>query len=150
MRWTTIRVANPASIEFTGEKSRCGELRINLGPKTKIHAREFYSEFDSISGEDSEDDEPLMWRQIYAGPQTMEFNNKALKEYRIDRGMTQNEVAEAIGAAVRTYQKWERGDSIPDGHYLLRLMNWLQIEDVQGLIKYEDYPDSTDKEVPYE
>ena len=150
MKWTTIRVTNPASIEFTGEKSRCGELRINLGPKTTIHAREFYSEFDSISGEESEGDEPLMWRQIYAGPQTMEFNNKALKEYRMDRGMTQNEVADAIGAAVRTYQKWERGDSVPDGHYLLRLMNWLQIEDVQGLIKYEDYPDSTDKEVPYE
>ena len=80
----------------------------------------------------------------------MEFNNKALKDYRIDRGMTQSEVAEAIGASVRTYQKWERGDSIPDGHYLLRLMNWLQIEDVQSLIKYDDYADSTNKEVPYE
>lgn len=156
LKWTTIRVVNPVSVEFSAEKSRCGELRINLGPKTIIHARDFYTDDDSIDDEVSEedetleDDEPLMWRQIYAGPQTMEFNNKALKDYRIVRGMTQSEVAEAIGASVRTYQKWERGDSIPDGHYLLRLMNWLQIEDVQSLIKYDDYADSTNKEVPYE
>ena len=49
---------------------------------------------------------------------------------------TQQEVADAIGASVRTYQKWEKGETVPDGHNLLRLLNWLQIESVQQLIKY--------------
>ena len=57
--------------------------------------------------------------------------------------MTQKEVADAIGANVRTYQKWESGESVPDGHFLLRLMNWLQIDNVQELIAYRK-PDTED------
>ena len=68
----------------------------------------------------------------------MEFNYKALKEFRVARGFTQKEMADAIGANVRTYQKWEGKNSTPDGHYLLRIMNWLQIDDVQDLIFYRE------------
>lgn len=145
MRWTTIRVQNAASIEFSGEKSRCGELRILLGPKTKIHIREFYETEDDDTEVDGSPDEfmeePLMWRQIYAGPQTMEFNHHALKQARIEHKLRQSDVAIAIGTSVRTYQKWESGETIPDGHNLLRLMNWLNISDPQDLIIYENYPD---------
>lgn len=145
MRWTTVRVQNAASIEFSGEKSRCGELRILLGPKTRIHIREFYeneddgTEIDRSSVEFIE--EPLMWRQIYAGPQTMEFNHNALKQARIEHKLKQSDVAFAIGTSVRTYQKWESGETIPDGHNLLRLMNWLNISDPQELVIYDDYSD---------
>lgn len=145
MRWTTVRVQNAASIEFSGEKSRCGELRILLGPKTRIHIREFYeneddgTEIDRSSVEFIE--EPLMWRQIYAGPQTMEFNHNALKQARIEHKLKQSDVAFAIGTSVRTYQKWESGETIPDGHNLLRLMNWLNISDTQELVIYDDYSD---------
>ena len=66
----------------------------------------------------------------------MEFDYIAMKTARTDLGMTQKDVADAIGASVRTYQKWESGDTTPDGHYLLRIMNWLNIDDVQELIKY--------------
>ena len=59
-----------------------------------------------------------------------------IKKLRMQRGMTQKDVADAIGANVRTYQKWESGDSTPDGHYLLRIMNWLDIQDVQDIISY--------------
>lgn len=52
--------------------------------------------------------------------------------------MTQAEVAEAIGTSVRTYQKWENGNTTPDGHNLLRIMNWLDIRDVQDLIEFDD------------
>ena len=145
LRWTTIHVENEAAIEFSADKSRCGELRIVLGPKTKIHIREFYE--DSDAGAETEDilpeidTEPLMWRQIYAGPQTMEFNHATLRQARIDHKLTQADVAHAIGTSVRTYQKWESGETTPDGHNLLRLMNWLNISDPQDLITYEDYPD---------
>ena len=71
----------------------------------------------------------------------MEFNHTALKQARIDHKLTQADVAYAIGTSVRTYQKWESGETTPDGHNLLRLMNWLNISDPQDLITYEDYPD---------
>ncbi|MBR0052293.1 MAG: helix-turn-helix transcriptional regulator [Bacteroidales bacterium] len=51
----------------------------------------------------------------------MEFDFTVLKERRKKLKFTQQEVADAIGATVRTYQKWENGDTTPDGHYLLRL-----------------------------
>jgi transcriptional regulator with XRE-family HTH domain len=51
---------------------------------------------------------------------------------------TQRDVADAIGATIRTYQKWENGETTPDGHYLLRLMNWLDIRDVQEVVRYTE------------
>ena len=68
----------------------------------------------------------------------MRFSYPALKIFRQERHMTQAEVAEAIGTSVRTYQKWENGDTTPDGHNLLRIMNWLDIRDVQDLIEFDD------------
>lgn len=72
----------------------------------------------------------------------MEFDNEALRDFRKAKKMTQSNVADAIGTSVRTYQKWESGETTPDGHYLLRLMNWLDIDSVQSLVKYIDPPDS--------
>lgn len=149
MRWTTIRVQNATFIEFSGEKSRCGELRIVLGPKTKLHVRESYEEENHnvkvTETLDESVEKPPMWRQIYAGPQTMSFNHIALKRAKIEHKLKQSDVALAIGTSVRTYQKWESGETTPDGHNLLRLMNWLNISDPQDLITYEDYLD----EPPY-
>ena len=134
LEWTSIRVTHPVDITYQSEKSQCGELRITLGPKTIIYAR----------SQDDEDEEEPYWQQLYAGPQTMQFDNKALWCFRSDRKMTQKAVADAIGTSVRTYQKWESGETIPDGHYLIRLMNWLDINNVQSLIKYVELPDAPD------
>ena len=51
----------------------------------------------------------------------MEFDHTVLKERREHLKYTQQEVADAVGANIRTYQKWEYGDTQPDGYYLLRL-----------------------------
>lgn len=130
MKWIGVRVENPGTITFDGEKSRRGKLRIGLTPATRIFAKGIYNE---------EDDSGDIWYQVYAGPLTMEFDYGCLKEYRTIRGMTQRQVAEAIGASVRTYQKWENGETTPDGIYMLRLMNWLDIQDAQSLVAYKDY-----------
>lgn len=130
LRWTTIQVSNAKQITFSGQKSQSGTLEIEISPNTTIH---LYGYENYVSDDDEPDDE---WHQVYAGPLNMEFNYQALKAYRKAAGMTQKEVAEAVGANVRTYQKWESKGSVPDGHYLLRIMNWLQIEDVQDLIIY--------------
>ena len=67
----------------------------------------------------------------------MEFNFECLKDYREMRKLTQQQLADAIGANVRTYQKWENGTTTPDCQNLIRLINWLDIRDIQELIKYE-------------
>ena len=63
--------------------------------------------------------------------EVLKINRKRLK-------YTQQEVADAVGATTRTYQKWESGETTPDGYYLLRLMNWLDIRDVQDVVQYRE------------
>ena len=94
-----------------------------------------YAEHDEVGNPIMEGG--MIWLQVYAGPQTMTFNYKIMKERRKALGYTQKQVAEAIQTNVRTYQKWENGETTPDGYYLLRLLNWLDIHDVTQVIKYE-------------
>jgi hypothetical protein len=128
MKWIGLRAKNAGQIRCRQEKSQRGRLFIELRPNTIIHALNCYSN-------ESDDD---FWYQIYAGPQTMEFDYGILKINRKRLKYTQRDVADAIGATVRTYQKWENGETTPDGHYLLRLMNWLEIRDVQEVVRYTE------------
>lgn len=128
MRWIGVKIENAESIFCDCEKSKMGNLTVIVTPKTVIEVLNFYNEND-----DNED----YWYRVYAGPMTMRFDHKALKYYRNRLNLTQQEVADAVGAAVRTYQKWENGTTTPDGHYLLRLMNWLDISSVQDIIEYD-------------
>lgn len=94
------------------------------------------TERDEI-GNELEDVDPE-WVQIYAGPQIMTFNYKLLKKRRTELGYTQQQVADAVEANIRTYQKWENGETKPDGYYLLRILNWLDIPDVNDIITYDE------------
>jgi DNA-binding XRE family transcriptional regulator len=129
MKWIGVRVENSGEITCSGEKCKSGVLKIELRPNTKIELLNVYNDVD---------EEEDCWYQIYAGPQTMQFNHEVLKENRNRLRYTQKQVADAVGATLRTYQKWESGVTTPDGHYLLRLMNWLDITDVQYMIKYNE------------
>ena len=133
-KWMSIRIKNVKSVNYSTDCSELGKLRIELGPKTVVYVLDKPEDHPEESSEN-------IWYQLYAGPLTMEFDNDALREFRKDRKMTQNEVATAIGTSVRTYQKWESGETTPDGHYLLRLLNWLDIDSVQDIIKYIDLPE---------
>ena len=57
-----------------------------------------------------------------------------VKFYRNEIGLTQQTLADAVGVQLRTYQKWEKGETIPDGYNLIKLMNYLNIESVQHFI----------------
>jgi len=63
---------------------------------------------------------------------------KILKDCRKRLKYTPKDVADAIGATIRTYQKWENGETTPDGHYLLRLLNGLDIRDIQDVVRYTE------------
>lgn len=133
MRWTNIRVKDAQDITFDNEKSRYGSLIIYLSPSTTIHlGHNMPNSYLMFPGE-----EPYV-EQIYAGPTKMDFDHEKLKARRLERNLTQLDLADAIGASVRTYQKWESGQTTPDGTNLIRLMNWLEIYDVQDLIRYKE------------
>lgn len=127
MRWIGIDVSNPGEITYDGEKSRQGVLTIELLPDTVIKVLNICNDHDD--GND-------YWYQVYAGPRKMLFDYEELKRKRKQLHYKQQDVAEAIGASVRTYQKWENGETVPDGYNLLKLMNWLDIPDAQLMVKY--------------
>ena len=116
IRWTNLHIENAADISCNTENSRSGSLFVKISPDTKIF----------VSGLFSDDDDEYI---VYLGPKHISFDGSALKRMRKAAGFTQQEVADAIGASVRTYQKWESGCTTPDSRYMLRLLNWLDISD---------------------
>ena len=129
MKWIGIKATNVSKCSCTCKKSKRGFLEVEISPKTVIHVLNFYNNTDDKKDE---------WYQVYAGPLTMCFDYTVLKDSRKKLGYSQEEVALAIDATVRTYQKWEAGETTPNGHYLIRLLNWLDIPDVQYAIQYND------------
>lgn len=125
LKWIGIRTDSVGKLWCDCEKSKSGYLYVEILPTSRIDALGVY---DDIGAE-------MKWYRVYTGPLAMEFDYQSLKYYRNDMNLTQKEVAEAIGANVRTYQKWEKGETTPDGQNLIRLMNWLNILDVQDVIK---------------
>ncbi len=130
LRWIGIWIENAAYVKAvdcygmgntpTLEK----ELHIGLTPDTKIYMPNIYNSGDSHD----------VWYPIYFGPRVMSFNSETLKYYRNRLDLTQQELSDAVGVQLRTYQKWEKGDTIPDGYNLIRLMNYLDIDSVQEFV----------------
>ncbi len=133
LRWIAVDIRDAESIECTEVNELECFMRVRLTPKTVIYAQ--VTDRDEI-GNELPDAEPR-WIQIYAGPQTMSFNYKILKERRRSLGYTQQEVADAVQANIRTYQKWESGETKPDGYYLLRILNWLDVPNLNDAIIYD-------------
>lgn len=135
LRWIAIDIKDAESVICTDKNELECFMTVTLTPRTVIHAQ--ITDRDDI-GNELEDVEPK-WIQIYAGPQTMSFNYKILKEHRTALGYTQQKVADAVQANIRTYQKWENGETKPDGYYLLRIMNWLDIPNINDIIIYDSF-----------
>jgi DNA-binding XRE family transcriptional regulator len=128
MKWIGLQTENVKSISCTVKKSEVGELVVEILPDTKIDALGVYDEEDSKDAD---------WYNVFTGAKRMSFDYRCLKYFRKEAGYTQAEVADAIGANVRTYQKWENGTTTPDCQNMIRLMNWLDIRDVQDVITYD-------------
>ena len=127
MQWIGLKVENPDEIWCEMEKSNMGELHVTINPDTTIECLDAIGDLSDRG----------KWKRIYTGPQKMTFNSNALKASRKQMKLNQKDVADAIGANVRTYQKWENGETIPDGYNLLKLMNWLNLSDPLSLIIQE-------------
>lgn len=124
LKWIEVKMENVSGYYCDCYASHIGMLTIRILPDSMIYAKD-----------------PLLdskWINVYAGPLKTKFDYTVLKRARMLSGMTQLEVAEAIGANVRTYQKWEAGNTVPDGFYLLRLFNWFNIKDMEEVIVYDE------------
>ncbi|MDD3171425.1 MAG: helix-turn-helix transcriptional regulator [Bacilli bacterium] len=132
MKWIAIWIEDAEYIKaydtfsMTGTKIIDKELHIGINPTTKIYMPNIYN---------SRDEKEDIWYPVYFGPMVMNFSSEVLRVYRNTLKYTQQKVADAIGVQVRTYQKWESGETIPDGYNLIRLMNLLNITTVQDFIE---------------
>lgn len=130
LEWIGVWIENAAYVKANESYSISDtptlekELHIGITPKTKIYMPNIYN------GDDCGD----TWYPIYFGPLAMEFDKDALKFYRKRIDITQQAIADAVGVQLRTYQKWEKGETIPDGYNLIKLMNYLNIGSVQDFI----------------
>ena len=57
----------------------------------------------------------------------MEEFARRLKEFRISRGLKQNEVADLLAISPRVYNRWERGGAVPRLDTLVRLADIFQV-----------------------
>lgn len=129
LRWIGLEIKNAKKIWVKVDEKLKGTLYIETTPFTSVWGLNCWGRNDD--GSDA-------WYQLYIGAQLMEFDYKKLKKFRKDEKLTQQQVADAIGATLRTYQKWESGSTCPDCRYLLRLMNVLDIQSVQDLTLLTD------------
>lgn len=132
LKWIGVRIKNSKRIYVNVNDKLKGSLFVEITPRTKVWGLNVYG-----TDEDGSD----IWYDLYTGPLLMEFDHAVIKDRRVAIGMTQKQVAEAIGASSRTYQKWERGETTPDGHFLLRLMNVLDIKELSEITKIQDVDD---------
>jgi len=65
------------------------------------------------------------------------FNDR-LRATRISRKITQQQIADAIGIALRSYQRYESGDIEPPYISLISLANFLNVP-VDFLLERDDY-----------
>jgi len=127
-RWIGLRIKDATVLEVDVNKRLKGSIKIKINPYSAIWGLNCYN---------AKEDQGDYWYLLYAGPMLMTFDYKALKIERERVKMTQKEVAESIGAVVRTYQKWECGDTTPDCLYLLRLLNLFDIRDISELTRVD-------------
>lgn len=59
----------------------------------------------------------------------------AIKALRAKLGETQVGMARLLGASLRTYDRWEAGDTIPRGDILVRIMDLCPDEDTRSLFR---------------
>lgn len=132
-RWILVNIEDEKYINtyVDKEKPLLVEIHIGLDINTKIYIANIYNNEDDLD----------VWYPIYFGPQVMEFDCGALKFYRKENNYTQEDVAKAVGVNSRTYQNWEAGVGCPDGFNLIRIMNFLDIDSVQFIIKTEAIED---------
>lgn len=115
MRWINLEIRYASNVMCTCKCSEKGILRVEINPDThiwKLGVNSDGSEYKIL---------------YYCGSRHILFDFLILRKKRVVLGLSQEEVAIAVGTSLRTYQRWETGVVEPSSFYLLRLMSCLNI-----------------------
>lgn len=123
MKWINLKIHKESEIYCEMEKSKEGMLTVIINPETSI---------DLI---DCSDNNSRTFINVYRGPKNLAMDGNKLRMRRKSLKYTQSDVANAIGVSTKTIQNWESGILIPDGLNLIKLMNWLDINDISEITK---------------
>lgn len=114
-------------------------LRYKLKPDSRIFiANKRIIEKDEFIDENKYED---YWAEHYAGPLKMEFDPTRIVKIREEKGLSPKDISDATGINLRTYQRIENGEGSPDGLNLLKIMNFLDIDSYDELIKRNEIKD---------
>ena len=121
-----------------GYKYYCDKLRDNsvdealagFGDKIEIEVNEKSRVFALYKKRGDDGQFHKYWEQIYAGTTHSKFSFKPIIKERERLKLSQKEVAEKADINLRSYQRMEAGESIPDALGLIALMNLLDIKNV--------------------
>ena len=67
----------------------------------------------------------------------MRLDLRSISKIREEKGLSTKDVSEATNINLRTYQRIEQGETTPDALNLLKVINLLNISDINSLVKKE-------------
>jgi len=70
----------------------------------------------------------------------MPILSERLNQIKLDRNLLQKDIAEAVGVHVRTYQKYEKNERIPDANTIIKLCNYFNVS-ADYLLGLSDNPE---------
>ncbi len=70
-----------------------------------------------------------------------------IRDRRVAKALTQDQLAEMLGVSRNTVSRWERGVNIPDLSLLVQLSRALDVS-IDRLITGQDYPESVISQIP--
>ncbi len=121
LRWMDVRVSGDEKV-YSRPHISCDSDAIEVEDgKDLIIELKLDSRVEVFDGEE--------WKTDYLGPNRLDVNLSVLRKRRKELGLTQKQVAKAVGVELRTYQKWEKNEKEGvkgvKGISLVRLMHYL-------------------------
>ena len=82
-----------------------------------------------------------VWREIYRGINQIEYDYTLIAYYREKMRISQKEMSNDLRINLRTFQRFEAGETKPDALDFMKIMKYLKIEDYSVFIKKECFED---------
>ena len=76
-----------------------------------------------------------VWHDIYRGINRIEYDYKLISYYREKMRISQKDMSNDLNINLRTFQRFEAGETKPDAFDFIRIMKYLRIEDYEVFIK---------------
>lgn len=119
---------NETNVAYKYWPFRDGKLTNSIIIEVNPDSRVFICENEKKDG---------LWEQIYCGPKLIKLDYTKLTSIREKLGYSIKDVSDNTDINIRTIQRIESGESMPDGQNLIKIMCFLGIREYTNLIKKE-------------